>query len=171
MTIKRLSILCLFFIILSCKKTTDNNQASAEIEIIDEEITESEISKLNYTEFTLDSKTQTAIKSWTEYYQLQDHITNIKKGDLSFFNDNESIESFLKKFKETIPAKVDTPAILARITAFETKLYKLQSLSNLNTTKKPELLKTIKEFLEAFSNLNLQMNKKLEIDSHNIQKP
>ncbi|GAA3559086.1 hypothetical protein [Snuella lapsa] len=171
MTIKRLSFLCLFFIILSCKKNIDQNRDPTEIEIVNEEITENDISKLDYIEFTLDSKTQTAIKNWAEYYQLQDHVTNIKKGDLSFFNDNETIEEFLKKLRETIPATVNTPAILARITAFETKLYKLESLSNLSTTKKPELIKTIKEFLEAFSNLNLQMNKKLEIDSHNIQKP
>lgn len=171
MNIKFLSILILFILFFSCKKNQDNDDITNNGV---ENIKEKDLSKLDYIEFALDSRTEKVIEEddWLEYYQLQEVITNVKKGDLTFFNDNDdAIKTLLKDLKEKIPGKINYPPTIARITALETKLYKLESLSNLSTTSKQELSLIIKEFLESFSNLNLQMNKKIEKDSRKIEKP
>lgn len=173
MNIKLLSILCLFIVLSSCKKSEENSAVDTDITKNNaQELTESDISKLDFIDFGLDEKTEVAIENWQEYFQLQDVVVNVKKGDLSFFNNNaEAIKTLLKDLKKNIPEPVNTPATLARLQVLETKIYKLESLSNLLTTTKDELNNTIKEFLVAVSNLNFQMNKKLEKDNQNIQKP
>lgn len=171
MKIKVLVTLSLITMVMSCKNIqedttenyTDNNG---------EKITEKELSNLDIIEFTLDVKTKKAIENWEEYNQLQEVVKNVKKGDLSFFIDNtEVIKTLFKDLLKNIPSEVNTNATLARIVALETKLYKLESLYNLSTTSKEELSTVIKEFLQSFSNLNFQMNKKLEKDYNDIEKP
>jgi hypothetical protein len=172
MNIKFLSILSLVIIIFSCKKNEENSALVVEKLKESDEITVKDLSKIRYTDYILDSRTEDIVVNWVEYNQLQDAITKVKNGDLSFFNDNnKEIKELLKNLKQNIPIEVNTASILARITAFETKLYKLESLSNLATTTKPELIAVIKEFFVAFSNLNLQMNKKLEADTIIVEKP
>ncbi|MCF7567379.1 hypothetical protein L3X37_03235 [Sabulilitoribacter arenilitoris] len=172
MNIKILSILSLFIVIYSCKKTEENIANDADTKNNTQELTESDISKLDFIDFGLDEKTEGAIENWQEYYQLVDIVKKVKKADLVFFKDNnKAIITLLKDLKKNIPEPVNTPATLARILVLETKIFKLESLSNLSTTRKEELLSTIKEFLVAVSNLNFQMNKKLEKDNQNIQKP
>lgn len=171
MNIKLFSIISLFIIISSCKKTEENNN-TADTEKNTQELTESDISKLNFIDFGLDEKTEVVIENWQEYYQLIDVVNNVKKADLSFFNANEeALKTLLKDLIKNIPEPVNTSATLARIKVLETKIYKLESLSNLQTTGKEELLSTIKEFLVSVSNLNFQMNKKLEKDNNKVQKP
>ncbi|GAA4289615.1 hypothetical protein [Aestuariibaculum suncheonense] len=171
MHFKFLSLLSVFIFIIACKQS-QNQEATTDPSVNTSEITESDISKLKYTEFLLDRQTEEAILSWNEYTQINDVVNNVKKGDLSFFNDNdEAITALLKDFNKNIPEKVNTDAVKARINAFETKLYKLQSFSGLSTTHRDELLATLKEFLVAFSNLNLQMNKKMEADKNVFERP
>lgn len=172
MKIKFFGILILFISLFTCKNTQENATKNLANNIDSQEITEEDIAKLKFVDFVLDSKTEKAIENWQEYIQLQDIVTNVKKGDLSFLNDNnEVIVTLLNDLKKNIPETVNTSSILARIVALETKLYKLESLANLNTTTTQELKGVIKEFLVSFSNLNLQMNKKLEKDGQHIVKP
>lgn len=172
MPFKFLVILCMLSIIFSCKQNKEDGLTENIDEKTSQEITEKDLSKLDFTEFVLDSKTEDIVKDWQEYYQLQNAVINAKKGDLSFFKDNkEDIKLILKDLVSNIPDSVNSDATLARILALETKVYKLQSLSNLPTTSKQELTNTIKEFLESFSNFNFQMNKKTEKDSRIIEKP
>ncbi|GAA3600925.1 hypothetical protein Q4Q39_12450 [Flavivirga amylovorans] len=172
MRIKTLSILSLLVLFFSCKNDQENNTSDNTKDSESKEITEKDISRIDYIDFALDLKTEDVIKDWQEYYQLQEAVTNIKKGDLSFFNDNkEAINTLLKELKLKTPKEIKSSSVLARITALETKLYKLESLSNLSTTSKKELTGTIKDFLVAFSSLNLQINKKIEFDSRKIEKP
>ncbi|WNH14221.1 hypothetical protein [Thalassobellus suaedae] len=172
MNIKFLATLSLFVIFFCCKQKQETNLPDNKDENISQDISEKDLSKLNYIEFTLDEKTAKAIADWNEYNELQTIATNVKKGDLSYFdNDEDPIKVLIKNSKQTIPNAVNTEPTLARITALETKLYKLENLSNLSTTSKKELTESIREFLESFSNLNFQMNKKLEKDSQNIEKP
>ena len=172
MTIKCLTVVCILSIIFSCKQNKEDGLAENVGGIAGQEITEKDLSNLNFTEFILDTKTEHIIKDWQEYYQIQDAVINAKKGDLNFFKDNkEGIKLVLKDLVLNIPDSVNSDATLARILALETKLYKLESLSNLPTTSKQELSKTIQEFLESFSNFNFQMNKKIEKDSRPIDKP
>lgn len=170
MTIRLLAVLCVLTILFSCKKTQENN--FVENENTSQDFSEKDLSNLDFIEFTLDPKTQSIIKDWEEYFRLQDVVTEVKKGDLSFFSDNkEEILQLIKSLFESIPDQVNSSATQARLIALETKFYKLESISNLTTTGKQELSNTIKEFLESFSNLNFQMNKKIEKDSRIIEKP
>lgn len=172
MNIKFLATLSLFFIFFTCKKTQENGLTEDSGETTSQEITEKDLSNLNYIEFTLDVKTEKVVADWTEYNELQDIITNVKKGDLSYFDNEEKlISELIKNLKQNIRTEVDSDATLARIAALETKLYKLKSLSNLSTTSKQELIAAITAFLESFSNLNFQMNKKIEKDNQKIEKP
>jgi len=160
-----LSIICLFFSLLSCNQKKESD-VPVQVMVPTKKLTESDISKLKYLDYGLDIKTEKAIESWEKYKELDEIINKVKKGNLSFFKDNnEAIKKFLKEFKEKIPDTINTPSVAARITALETKLYKLEGINSLSTTTKEELSSTIKEFLESFSNLNLQMNKKMEKDS------
>ncbi|GAA4800785.1 hypothetical protein [Litoribaculum gwangyangense] len=173
MIIKILSAVGLLMLLVSCKKNQETSTSMDNSEYLqNQNITEQDIAKLKYTDYILDSKTEEVIKDWQEYYQLQDVINNVKKADLSFFNNNEeNIKSIPEKLKESIPEELNSESILARLLVLETKLFKLESLSNLSTTSKEELLNTIKEFLVAFSHVNFQMNKKVEFDSRTIEKP
>jgi len=153
---------------LSCNQKKEND-VPVQVTVPTKKLTESDISKLKYLDYGLDVKTEKAVESWEKYKELDEIINKVKKGNLSFFKDNnEAIQKFLKEFKEKIPDTINTPSVVARITALETKLCKLEGINSLSTTTKEELSYTIKEFLEAFSNLNLQMNKKLEKDSQVI---
>ena len=102
-------------------------------------------------EYILDVKTENAIKDWLKYKDLEDLVENVKKGDLSYFNDNKKgIKTFLEELTKTIPDTVNTPSVTARITALETKLYKLESLSNLQTTQNKNWVKPSGNFWKPF---------------------
>jgi len=170
------NLLLRFFLItlflFSCKQKTNNNTAISKSEQSSSLITESDISKLKLLEYELDSKSENLIQSWEQYNELVSIISKLEKGNLLFFKNNKEVTTaFLKDLKEKIPDTVNTPSVSARIIALETKFLKLESCYNLSTTSKGELLQNIKEFLESFSNLNLQMNKKLEKDSQSIENP
>ncbi|ALJ05331.1 hypothetical protein APS56_09425 [Pseudalgibacter alginicilyticus] len=174
MTIRFLSILGLGLLLFSCKETSETNAAETPEEPISQKISENDISKINYTDYVLDSKTEIAIEDWVKYQEIDAVVKNVKQGDLSYFHDNDRaniIRNFFIALKKAIPDTINTPAISSRILVLETKTWKLESFANLSTTTEEELNQTIKEFLVSFSNLNLQMNKKLEKDSQQIDKP
>ena len=167
-----LSSLALFFILVSCgqKKQNDINNQSGKSATT--KLTKSDISKLKFLEYNIDTKTKKVIEKWDRFAELEIIVTDVKNGDLSFFkNNHDTIVSFLKELKLKIPDTINTRSVEARISALETKLYKLENIYSLSTTSKNELILSVKEFLESVSNLNLQMNKKLEKDSRNIDKP
>ena len=172
MNIKFLSLILLFVVCFSCKNTQEKNTNTAVDENLKRDISKDDISNLDPIEYVLDEKTETIIENWSEYSELNDVITNVRDGDLSFFKDNDDvIKTLFKNLKTKIPEAIKTPSITARMVALETKFYKLKSLSNLSNTTKAELNAVIKEFLESFSYFNLQMNKKIENDSQNTEKP
>ncbi|MFB9056054.1 hypothetical protein ACFFU9_04795 [Mariniflexile ostreae] len=173
MALRLLSIILLSSLLFSCKKTEENTTEDTQ-DITIKPVSEVDISKINYTEYVLDSKTKTATESWLKYQEFEQVIHQVKEGDLSYFHDSDrenTIRNFFIAFRKAIPDTINTPAISARILALETKTHKLESFANLSTTSEEELNKTIKEFLVSFSNLTLQMNKKLEKDSQTIEKP
>ena len=170
---KPIYLLGLLIFFFSCKKQntseTDNLTEVAQ----DKTVTESDISKIKYTEFVLSPETQKAIENWVEYNQLQEQVGYVKKGDLSYFNDNKkAIETLLKDLNKNIPEGLKDNSILARLKVVETNTYKLESLVQLTTTTKPELTEGIKDFLIAVSNLDLQLNEVIELRRYeNIPKP
>ena len=172
MRIKTLAILSFLVMFSSCKKTQDSSTVDQIEQNKSQDITEQDIAKLKYIEYAIDATTETAIQDWAEFAQMDEVISNVKKGDLTFFNDNEkAIELLIKELKQNVPKSLNSSSIHARILVLETKVLKLESLANLSTTTKEELLETIKEFFVSFYTLCFQMNKKVEFDNRSIEKP
>ncbi|KJD31299.1 hypothetical protein PK35_15830 [Tamlana nanhaiensis] len=165
-----LSVIVVFF---SCKKeaaiTKDSEQ---EKKVSTQLVSEQEVAKLKYIEYALDAKTKEAIKDWKPYFELQDVINKVKLGDLGYFVAEENeVDLLLKNLEKTIPKAVNSASITARMLVLKTTMLKLKSLANLDNTKTDDLLLAIKENFTAFSNVNFQMNKKIEFDSRDIERP
>jgi len=167
-----LSLLCLLFCLFACNQAENENASDSQNKVDSLKVTKEDISKLDFIEFVLDEKAEKLFENWTSYTELDNHISDLKQGDISFFKDNpELLNALLKDFKETLPEQINSPAILARVKELETKIYKLQSITNITNGNKNVLYPVIKELLISFSNFNLQVNKKIEKESQNIQKP
>jgi len=172
----RLKILLYSFVcvvIFGCKtetqsivnESTTNEQAS-------KTITKKEIENLKYNDYLLSSDATKAVIDWQKYQELNTQIDYLKAADLSFFkSDLTIITTFINDFRTEIPKKLSTNEIHSRITALETKMLKLNSLLLIDNISKNEQLEGMKEVFIAFSNLNLQINKKLEFEANNILKP
>lgn len=163
----------LLLLVVSCKKTQEKTIQLKDIEKQqNQKIIKQDLKKIEYIDYILDEKTEVAIKDWQEYAQIQEVITSLKEANLVFFDDaDEVVKTLIKNLQATIPSEINSQSVLARILVLETKLFKLHSLYNLATTTNQELVSVIKDVLIAFSNLNLQMNKKVEFDSRIIEKP
>ena len=165
-------IVSLFLCLYSCNESNNKNKKSKIPEQTIAIISKTDISKLKFTEFILDDKAKRSLESWEKYFELNTIVNNAKQADFSFFTDNnEIILAFIKDIKSSIPDTVNTPLILARLIALETKMLKLEAVLNFSNQEKKETLLLLKEFFVSFSNLNFQINKKFEKESQNIQKP
>ncbi|MCB0446011.1 MAG: hypothetical protein KDD03_00580 [Gelidibacter sp.] len=135
-------------------------------------ITAKDIEKLKYTDYILSLDSQNAVNNWLKYQELSTQMDLLKKANLSFFKEEKKVmETFIKDFKAELPESTKTPTINARITVLETALLKLHSTAKLINVDKKVLLKDIKDLLIAFANLNLQINKKFELEAQEIDKP
>ena len=157
---------------LSCDKTTTSSDKT--LQEIDPEILKisaNDINQIKYTEFALSDLSEKGIKDWLKFQELQEEIVILKKGDLSFFKEDKTIlQSFITDLKVEIPEALNIPSILVRLSVLETSIFKLEGISNFNNIKNELLLTAIKDVLIANSNIILQMNKKFEKDSQNIEK-
>lgn len=168
----RFLIFLFFLVFASCHDSQNKNADETLSNSFVELVTKEDVKSLNYIDFVLDTKVEKVTSSWEKYNELQKVILDIKDANLSFFRDNnEIITALIEDLKATIPEQIKSPHVEARILAMETKLFKLESHSNLSNVKKETILKTIEEVLIAFSNFNLQMNKKIEKESQRIQRP
>jgi len=137
-----------------------------------EQITAKDIEKLRYTDYILSSDAKEATSTWQKYNDLNAQVELLRKGNLSFFKTEKPLlKTYMEDLKKEQPTAVKSPSIDARILVLETQLLKLQSYSTLSNIKKEDILKTIKDFLISFANLNLQINKKLEFESQIIEMP
>mgnify|MGYP005816383849 FL=1 len=138
----------------------------------EQKITKEDIEKIKYVEYLLSADSQNAVSTWQKYQDLSTNIDLLKNANFSFFKDEEAIfKTFINDFKAETPATIKSPAIDSRITVLETKLLKLHDSANLDNIDKKVVLKDIKDLFVAFTNLNLQINKKLEFESQVIEKP
>lgn len=170
---KVFKVICIALLVFSCN-TTQKNKDTDNVKQQTESSFPSKgaISKIKYVEILPDDKAKHTIESWQAYNTIGKAINDIKKGDFSFFTgDFSAFELAVKDLETTLPKTVTTTPIKARLLALKTKLFKLQDIINLDTTTSQENLKLIKDVFEAFSNLNLQINKKFEKEAqHNLQK-
>ncbi|WP_141675525.1 hypothetical protein [Formosa haliotis] len=168
---KRFSVILICLSLWAC-----NSSDKKEVEPIEEEVSpyvlKDDISKLKYVEYGLDEKAKVDTETWDKFAELSGVISQLKAGDVSYFQgDSKTILLLMKEVKESMPEKITSPSIAARFLTLETKMLKLQSLLSLRNIPEDDQLQAIKEILVAYSNLNLQINKKYEKDAQKINKP
>ena len=137
-----------------------------------QDITKKDVQSLDHTEYGLSNDAQTIVIDWQKYQELVSQIDLLRKADFTFIKGEITlITTFLNELRVEIPQSLATNEIEARLTVLETKILKLHSLLILDNIQKEEKLETIREVFIAFSNVNLQINKKLEFEANNILKP
>ena len=125
----------------------------------------STIENLDYTDYALSSASEEAVVDWEAYKELALQISYLKKADLSFFNgEKKVIKTFTEEFITTVPEQLQTNPILSRSAIVETELLKLNENLTLDNIDRATKVANVKALLEAFSNLNYQINKKMEFD-------
>lgn len=165
------TFLCMAF--FCCKTDTQNTKNQSLIDKNQSKtITKKEIESLKFNDYRLSGDATNAVSDWQKYQELNTQISYLNAADLSFFkSDITLITTFINDFRTEIPKTINTNEINSRTTALETKMLKLNSLLLLDNIKKNEQLEGVKEVFVAFSNLNLQINKKFEFEANNILKP
>ncbi len=170
-TMKAFVLIFISVLFLSCQSDTKTTETVAD-DTVSPSVFKADIEALDYVEYELDAKAATTLSAWDKYSELSVTIAQLKSGDVSYFNNEmKVIEAFFNEFKTSMPEAVKTPSILARALALETKMLKLQSALHLDHASEKEQLNAVKETLVAFSNFNLQINKKFEKEAQNIVKP
>ena len=159
--------------LMGCKTDTKNSEIVPTIEDKQSKIiTKKDIESLKYNDYGLSNDAENAVSNWQKYQELNTQMEYLKKADLSFLKSDISlITTFINDFSAEIPKAINTNEINSRITALQTKLLKLNSLLLLDNISKGDQLDGLREVFIAFSNLNLQINKKLEFEKNNISKP
>ncbi len=164
----------LFLTFVSCGDNPNAQKVSVEDTNDSEEqrISAQAVERLDYTEYALSGEAEAAVNTWEKYQEFAIQINYLKKADLSFFtSEDKLLEDFFAQLKTTIPPDLKTKPIESRLVILETKALKLRDNITLENIKISFQLNSIKEVLVAFSNLNLQINKKLEFDEYNKIQP
>ncbi|WP_228853426.1 hypothetical protein [Aegicerativicinus sediminis] len=172
---KSLLIIC-FGLLLTISCNEKSKQQDIEADEVQEsksgEITAADIESLKILEFGLSIDGQKSVEDWGAFQTMILEIENLKSGDLNFFKqESEIIRTQIGEMNSSIPDNIKSKPIQARLLALNTKLLLMNNLLRLQNISKSEKLESIREFLVAYSNLLLQINKKLELDSNiNVQK-
>ena len=165
-------IIALLLVSFGCKdKLNPNKEETSEVSVDKNTITPKDIESFRYDDYALSDDSEKALENWQKYQELNEQIEFIKSADFSFFmGEKKVLKAFLNDFKVEMPESIKTTPIMSRITVLETMALKLNSTLKLDIVDKPTQLKAIKELLVAFSNLNLQINKKFELDANLVDK-
>jgi len=165
-------IIALIIVSFGCNNLSNQKpDETAQVTDGQNSITSKDIESFRYDEYGLSNDSEEAIENWQKYQELSEQIEYINKADFSFFNSEKKVlKTFINDFKTEMPESIKTAPIQSRITALETKLLKLNSTLKLDNVDKTTQLRTIKELLIAMSNLNLQINKKFELEANLVDK-
>ena len=162
-----------FLLLSSCKDDKGLELVEETQEQIDARtISPKDIKAIRFIDYGLSQDSKKAVTDWQKYQELMVQTDLLKRGDFNFFNGERLLlNTFLLELRTEMPKSLQTNEITARIIALDTKAQKLNSLLTLNNIPKVQRIKAIQEFLVAFSNLNLQINKKFEFEKNNVVKP
>ena len=167
-----LLFLCMISLLACQSEPKTESQESAQEVTSTAALSQADIDAINYKDYVLSAEAKSALESWKSYSELTQHINALKKANLSFFKSEEALMiAFIEEFKTGMPEVINTESIKARVLVVENDLLKMQSLANLTNIKKPEVLKAVEDLFSAYANLNLQINKKFELESQNIEIP
>ena len=155
-----------------CKEKQDQIvDQTTEASIDKNKITPKDIELFRYDDYALSEDSKKALENWQKYQELSEQIGYINKADFSFFMVEKNVlKTFLNDFKVEMPEPIKTTPILSRIKVLETMALKMNSTLKLDNVEKNTQLKDIKELLIAMSNLNLQINKKFELEANLVDK-
>ncbi|WP_407557077.1 hypothetical protein [Winogradskyella sp. 4-2091] len=159
---------------LSCgnDKTATTEEEVIENSNQEKKITAKTIESISYKDYALSPEAEEELVPWADYHELAKQIEFLKKGDFSFFNnDVAALQEFIKGFKASMPNTFRTNPIQSRNVIIETALLKLNEYLTLDNISRRDKLQGIKDVFVAFSNLNYQVNKKLERDMYNDIQP
>lgn len=156
----------LLVLFMSCgddKKPTADQEDQSTLQ--KEAITVKAIERFKYTDYVLSTNGETVVIDWDKYQELAIQVSYLRKADLSFFNgDKVLLKGFVDTLKLSIPDTLKTNPIISRTTIVETTLMRLNENLTLDNIPDSLKLQSVKEVLVAFSNLNYQINKKIEKD-------
>ncbi|NRD18419.1 hypothetical protein HNV08_00040 [Winogradskyella eckloniae] len=174
MKISYVVVMLISFMIISCgdEKKITTEEVIIENDNLNNKITAKTIESIDYKDYALSPEAELEVSSWAPYQELSKQIEFLKKGDFSFFNDEiEPLQKFIDGFKASLPNTFNTNPILSRNVIIETSLLKLNEYLTLDNISRKDKLLGIKDVFVAFSNLNYQLNKKLERDMYNDIQP
>ena len=166
MRIGRFVLKLVFILMVSCtgEKST-STVLDTELEDQEVKITAKAIEDFDYTDYALSSNAEEQVANWEKYQELGIQISYLKKADLSFFNgDKKVIKKFIDEFTANIPSEFLTNPIVSRTVIIETAILKLNESLTIDNIGGRTKLSNVKDVLVAFSNLNYQINKKIERD-------
>jgi hypothetical protein len=160
-------------ILISCNDDKSTTETSAtETTNQKNAITTKAIENFKYTDYALSNNAEKATANWEQYQELAIQISYLKKADLSFFNgDKQLLKTAINEFAVTVPEELRTNPILSRTIIIETTLLKLNENLTIDNIDGRAKLMGVRDVLESFSNLNYQINKKLERDMYDKIKP
>jgi hypothetical protein len=160
-----LNIVLLFFVACGDSTDTDTKPESSETKQKDEKITQKTIDNFEYTDYVLSEEAEKAVANWEKYQELAIQVSYLKKRDLSFFNSEvKLLQEFVEEFKSTVPEDLQTNPIVSRVAIVETALFRLNANLTLDNIEPEEKVQSLKAVFVSLSNLNFQINKKLERD-------
>ncbi|MFK7833224.1 MAG: hypothetical protein AB8B52_08105 [Winogradskyella sp.] len=167
-----LGLCCL--LVINCAKENNKVDTTENIEKAEQSsrITAKAIERIDYKDYALSIEAEQAIVTWEKYQELARQLGYLKKADFSFFNgDKVLLKTFIDEFKTQLPEDLKTSPILSRNAIVETELLKLNENLTIDNIERSEKLESIKGLFEAVSNLNYQINKKLERDLYDKIQP
>ena len=157
----------------SCKSDEKGDEEEhVEIPAESVKLTAKDVATIKFTEYALSDSGEETTKDWLKFQELFAQIELLKKADLSFFKDDKVIlRGFLEDLKNEIPETLNESSIIVRLIAMETTIYKLEGLAIIPNAKTEDLINAVSDVLMAHNNLIFQINKKLEKDNQQIEKP
>ncbi len=169
---KTLSIFLIVTVLFSCGETTTSEETSTSEITQDVKLTAKTIERLSFKDYVLSEDAEKVVSEWEKYQELAIQINYLRQADMSFFKSEiQIIVEFMAVFKNQIPEVLQSNPINSRAVVLETKLMLLQNSLKNETKSNKEKLEHIKAVLVAFSNLNFQINKKIERDFYDKIQP
>lgn len=163
----------LALLILSCnnneKTIVDNKRFEDKTEL---SISTADINAIQYNEFVLSNEAADLVIKWTGFQEIASQVEFLKTADFTFFKGESSdIKNVFDTAIKNIPEELDINPIKSRFTVIETKFLKLQNDLTLDNISKQDQMETIKGVLVAWSNMILGINKKLEFENNDVNRP
>ncbi len=136
------------------------------------EISAKAIEAFRYNDYAFSNDAASIVSEWGKYQELNNQIDFLKQADITFFTENkDTLKTFIDTLKSSIPEVINTSSINARLIALENSILKLNNDLSLDNYPKSEKLKSIKQLLISNSNLIYYVNKKIEFDKKDVERP